>query len=251
MIEALEARLRSALAIGAVTADTLWAAPAAVVASAIFGGTSPVVDQIYREYARIMLLACGAELRTCGEDLLEEDGRFVFVSNHSSNLDAMAILAALPRHGLRFVAKRQLGAIPLFGAALRWSGNVFVDRTDTKHDLGALQDAQRELLRHISVLFFAEGTRSPDGQLGRFKKGAAAFALRAQLPIVPIGVAGTFEILPRGLEVGAGRPVGVSFGRPISTVGRDFEERDALTQEVRAAVAHEITRAKRRCADRD
>lgn len=245
MIEALEARLRSAVAIGAVAADTLWAAPAAVVASAVFGGTSPIVNQIYREYARIMLLACGAELRSRGEPELDADGRYVFVSNHSSHLDALAILAALPRHGLRFVAKRELGGIPLFGAALRSTGNVFVDRTDTKHDLEALQSAQRELLRHISVLFFAEGTRSADGRIRPFKKGAAAFALQAQLPLVPVGVAGTFEILPRGLEVGPGRPIAVSFGAPISTIGRRFEERDALTAELQQAVMHEVERARK------
>lgn len=250
MIEIVASRLRSAVAIGAITADTLWAAPAALAASAVFGGTSSIVDQIYREFARVMLVACGAELRVRGEDALAEDARYVFVSNHSSNLDSLAILAALPRHGLRFVAKKELGEIPLFGPAMRVTGNVFVERSDTKTDLGRLEDAQRKLLRDVSVLFFAEGTRSDDGRLRPFKRGAAAFALRAKLPVVPIGVSGTFDILPRGIEVGPRGPVGVSFGAPISTERRDFDEREAFTEELRAAVEREITHARALCRTR-
>ncbi len=250
MIEALSSRLRSAVAIGAITVDTLWAAPAALAASAIFGGRSPAVDQIYREFARVMLLACGAELRVRGEERLADGARYVFVSNHSSHLDSLAILSALPRHGLRFVAKKELGEIPLFGAAMRATGNVFVERSDTKTDVDRLEAAQRDLLKEISVLFFAEGTRSDDGRLRPFKRGAAAFALRARLPVVPIGVAGSFAILPRGIEVGPRGPIAVSIGEPISTEGRDFAEREAFTDELHDAVAREIEHARALCESR-
>ncbi|HVP27842.1 MAG TPA: lysophospholipid acyltransferase family protein [Myxococcota bacterium] len=243
MIGRLPAPLRTALAMGAIAADTLWAAPAAMILGATLGSTHRAVSGVYRDYARLMLAVCGAELRVRGEDRLDPDTRYVFVSNHSSHLDALAILAALPRHGLRFVAKKELGRIPLFGTALRTTGNVMVERTDARRDLATLDAAQRDLLRHISVLFFAEGTRSEDGKLHAFKKGAAAFALKAQLPLVPIGVAGTHAILPRGLAVGAGGPVGVCFGAPIPTDGRGFEERDVLTDELRASVAREMARA--------
>lgn len=246
MIERLPGPLRTAFAMGAVAVDTLWAAPAAIALGATLGPTHEAVSGVYRQFARVMLAACEARLHVLGEERLDADVRYVFVSNHTSNLDSMAVLAALPRHGLRFVAKKELGAIPLFGHALRATGNVMVERTDARRDREALDAAQRDLLQRISVLFFAEGTRSEDGKLHPFKKGAAAFALKAQLPLVPVGVVGTHALLPRGYAVGTGGDVYVSFGTPIETVGRDFEERDVLTDELRAAVAREIARAEKR-----
>jgi len=230
---------------GAIAADTVWAAPAAIALGAALGPTHEAVSGVYRQFAWLMLVACNAELHVLGEDRLDADECYVFASNHASHLDALALLAALPRHGLRFVAKRELGRIPLFGQALRATGNVMVERSDARHDVLALDAAQRELTRRISVLFFAEGTRSEDGKLQPFKKGAAAFALKAQLPLVPVGVAGTHDILPRGYAVGTGGRVVVSFGAPIPTTGRSFDEREALTHELRAAVAAEVARAEK------
>jgi len=245
VIERLPAPLRTAWAMGAIALDTLWAAPAAIALGAALGPTHDAVSGVYRQFAWLMLEACNAELRVLGEDRLDSERRYVFVSNHTSHLDALALLAALPRHGLRFVAKNELGRIPLFGQALRTTGNVMVERTDSRRDLETLDAAQRELLQRISVLFFAEGTRSEDGRLRAFKKGAAAFALKAQLPLVPVGVVGTHDILPPGYGVGTGGRVVVSFGEPISTRGRCFGERDALTHELRLAVAAEIARAEK------
>lgn len=246
MIARLPGPLRTAFAMGAVAADTLWAAPAAMALGAVLGPSHDAVSCVYRQFARVMLAACGARLEVLGGEHLDAGVRYVFVSNHTSHLDALAVLAALPRHGLRFVAKKELGRIPLLGPALRTTGNVMVERTDARRDLATLDAAQDDVLQRISVLFFAEGTRSPDGQLQSFKKGAAAFALKARLPIVPVGVVGTHAILPRGYAVGPGGDVVVSFGSPIDAGGRGFGEREQLTEELRAAVAREIARADQR-----
>jgi 1-acyl-sn-glycerol-3-phosphate acyltransferase len=244
MFAALERTLRSAVAAGVVAADTITAGPIVIAAATVLGPTHPVLSQLYREYARVALLGFGASVRSTGEKGLNPRRRYVFVSNHQSHLDALAILVSLPRHGVRFVAKRELGDVPIFGQALRATGNVFVERSGTQRDVAALDAAQRELLKHISVLFFAEGTRSESGELGEFKRGAAAFALKAQLEVVPLGVAGSYDILPRGLEVKRGGTIGVAFGKPIPTKGRSLEARDMLTLELREAVAAQIERAR-------
>ncbi|HYB13604.1 MAG TPA: lysophospholipid acyltransferase family protein [Myxococcota bacterium] len=235
---------RSTLAMGTVALDTLVFAPSAIAAALALGPTHPLVSRFYRDFARVALAGCGARVRSRGEPGLDARERYVFVSNHSSQLDALAILVSLPRHGLRFVAKDELGRVPLFGAALRATGNVFVARSDTQRDVQALDAARDELLSHISVLFFAEGHRSETGALGPFKKGAAVFALKTGLPLVPVGVHGAFEIHSRGYAVKAGGTIGVSIGAPIEVKGRAVEERDAVTQELRHAVIEQINRAR-------
>lgn len=239
-----ETLLRSAVAATTVAWDTLLVAPTAIGLGTALGPTHPAVSRCYREFARVALLGFGARVRTSGDLHLPADERFVFVANHQSHLDALAILHSLPRHPVRFVAKHELGSIPLFGAALRATGNVFVSRSDTQGDLARLQAAQGELLRRVSVLFFAEGTRGETGELAPFKRGAAAFALGAGLRLVPVGVAGSREIYPRGLEVRQGGCIGVAVGEPVSTAGRSLEERGALTEELRAAVAAQVERAR-------
>ncbi|CAG0999582.1 1-acyl-sn-glycerol-3-phosphate acyltransferase [Myxococcaceae bacterium] len=239
----IERWIRSVVASGVVAADTLVHAPAAILAGLALGPSHDAVSWLYRDFARVALLGCGASLVTEGEQHLDPRRRYVFVSNHQSHLDAMAILASLPRHGLRFVAKEELGRIPLFGAALRATGNVFVGRRDTSADVERLDADGSVLVERISVLFFAEGSRSTDGKPRHFKKGAAVFAIKAGIPLVPIGVSGSFEILPPGYEVKRGGTIGVSIGKAIETEGLGLEDRERLTNELRESVLAQVAKA--------
>lgn len=239
-----ETLLRSAVAATAVAWDTLLVAPAAIGLGALLGPTHPAVSRCYREYARLALLGCGARVATNGDAHLPADEHFVVVANHQSHLDAPAILRALPRHAVRFVAKRELAEIPLFGAALRATGNVIVTRSDRETDVARLEAAKDEIRQHVSLLFFAEGTRSADGELRPFKRGAAAFALRTGLRPLPVGVWGSGAILPPGREVRRGGCIGVAVGEPLAIAGRRPEERGALTEELRRAAAAVVERAR-------
>jgi 1-acyl-sn-glycerol-3-phosphate acyltransferase len=233
--------LRTALGAAVAGLDTALFAPTAIAASLLLGPTHPFVNRCYREWARLVLLGCGASLRTNGDAHLPRDRHFVFVANHLSDLDAPAIIAALAQHPVRFVAKQELARIPLFGQALRATGNVIITRTDTQTDVARLDEGSG-LVERVSVLFFAEGTRSRSGETGPFKRGAAAYALKTGLPLVPVGVAGTFEILPRGAEIRGAGPVGVSVGEPIEASGE--ADRTALTAVLRERVLAEIERAR-------
>ncbi len=236
--------VRTTFASAVVAADTLVLATAAMAAGAALGPTHDLVSRIYRDFARVALLGCGARLVCVGEEQLEAERPYVLVSNHQSHLDSMAILASLPRHGVRFVAKEELGRIPLFGHALRATGSVFVARTDTRADVGRLDERGAALVKRVCVVFFAEGTRSTDGRLHPFKKGAAAFALKNRMPLVPIGVHGSYEILPPGWEVKRSGTVAVSIGKPIETAGRNLDERESLTETLRSCVAERIAEAR-------
>jgi 1-acyl-sn-glycerol-3-phosphate acyltransferase len=235
--------LRTGLGLCVVGLDTVILGSAVIVGAPLLGATHAFVNACYRAWARGVLLGCGARLRTRGADSLDPEGRYVFVSNHLSDLDPPAILASLPHHAVRFVAKEELARIPLLGHALRAGGNVVVSRSDTRGDVARL-DAQRGLLERVSVFFFAEGTRSSTGELGPFKRGAAAFALKAGMPLVPVGVHGTFEILPRGLCVQRWGTVGVSVGEPVAVEGESLEARSDLTELLRERVRQEIEKAR-------
>ena len=226
-----------------MAADTLVFAPTAIALGSLLGPTHGSVSLCYREFARLALLGFGARVRSNGDSHLPAQARYVFVANHQSHLDSLAILRALERHPVRFVAKQELGRIPLFGPALRATGHVMVSRSDTGRDLAALEAAQRELLESVSVLFFAEGTRGTARGLRPFKRGAAAFALQAGLPLVPIGVAGSREIYPPGFEVRSGGAIGVAIGEPIETAGCDLAERAPLTERLQSAVGALVRRA--------
>ena len=145
---------------------------------------------------------------------------------------------------VRFVAKAELFRIPLFGHALKALGMVKVDRSGSESDRRAIESAVDAVRERVSLLFFAEGTRSEDGVLRSFKKGAAVLALGAQVPLVPLAVAGTRHILPKGSTwIHGGRKAVLQVGEAISTRGMTLDDRDALTEKARAAVVELLAQA--------
>jgi len=192
-------------------------------------------DPLLHLWATSVLRAAGVTQDVKGLEHIPS-GPCVYVANHQSHFDAPVLFAHLPGH-VRFVAKASLFKIPFFGSALKNTGFVKVDRSGGAHDRQALMDAVRAVRDRTSLLFFAEGTRSDDGVLQPFKKGAAVLALQAQVPVVPIAVAGTRHILQKGSGlVHGGRKVAMRVGQPISTVGRGDEARSELTQQLHDAV---------------
>jgi 1-acyl-sn-glycerol-3-phosphate acyltransferase len=124
-------------------------------------------------------------------------GGAVLVSNHQSLADIPLFLCAVPGE-VRFAAKRELGAIPLFGRALRGSGNLLVDRRDPRDAARFLAEARKRLEGGLRLVVFPEGTRSADGSLGPFKGGAFLLAARAGVPVVPVRIDGGLRVLPKG-----------------------------------------------------
>lgn len=222
---------------------TLFAGSAAV---GITGVTSPLVsalsligeetmDPVLNLWARSILAASGVRHEARGLEHLPA-GNFVLAVNHQSHFDALILFAHIRRH-MRFIAKRELRKIPIFGYALERAGNVFVDRTGSDADKGKLKDSVRAVQERVSIVFFAEGTRSKDGKLAPFKKGAAILALEAQVPLVPAALAGTHDILPSGRIAIQARPAALTIGEPIITAGLTVDDREKVTLEAHARVA--------------
>lgn len=222
---------------------TLFAGSAAV---GITGVASPVVsalslvgeeamDPVLNVWARSILAVSGVRSEVRGLENLPA-GNFVLAVNHQSHFDALVLFAHIRRH-MRFIAKQQLRKIPVFGYALARAGNVFVDRTGSDSDKSKLKDSVRAVQERVSIVFFAEGTRSKDGKLAPFKKGAAVLALEAGVPLVPAALAGTHEILPSGKIAIQARPAALVIGAPLLTTGLTLADRDRLTEQAHARVA--------------
>jgi len=192
-------------------------------------------DPVLHLWADSVLRVSGVRTVARGLEHLPE-GNFVLCVNHQSNFDVMVLFRHIRRH-MRFVAKSQLRRVPVFGYALERAGNIFVDRQGTAADRDRLNHAVRAVRERVSVVFFAEGTRSDDGVLRPFKKGAAIMALEAQVPLVPVAVAGTHRILEKGTMVIHPRPAALVVGRPLETAGLSVEARDELTERAHAEVA--------------
>lgn len=243
--EAIDTPLRTAAALVAAPAGVLVLAPAAIGLAAA-GAEARRVHHPYLAFARWCLWVGGTRLHVAGAERVPPDRAFVVVSNHESNWDPVCILAGLPQLVIRFVAKREIMDLPLFGHALRRTGNVTVVRTHTAGDVERLRDAMAQRDPVVSLLFFPEGTRSPDGALHPFKMGAFTTALAAGLPILPLGVAGTYEIWRKGGGRLRRGDAALEVGEPIPVAGRAYEDRAALRDEAHAAVAALRGRARAR-----
>jgi 1-acyl-sn-glycerol-3-phosphate acyltransferase len=225
------------------------AASTAVVGPAVVAlafGDELAPDPLLRLWCNNLLRAAGVRDEVHGLERLPA-GNAVYVCNHQSNFDPVLIYARLGKH-LRFIAKRELFKIPIFGAALRATGMIPVDRSGSERDKKAIGRAVEAVVqKRTSLLFFAEGTRDPNGELRPFKKGAAILALSAQVPLVPLAVAGTKDVMHKqSLLIHGGRPTVLWVGEPISTAGKSLQDRDALTEEAHAAVEQLLSLANTR-----
>lgn len=229
-------RLRTAVGAPVIIGATATFGTGVIAASLLTLRRWHRTDLLPKAWARVVLAAAGADVRVRGLDRFDHRRHFVMASNHQSLLDVPLIMATAPQR-IRFVAKKQLLYVPVLGQALWVMGNVPIDRTNATAASESLLAQRRAIGETLSLLFFAEGTRSKDGALLPFRRGAAAMALDTGVPLLPIAVAGTRDVLPSGEVSLRPGPVGIAFGRPIEVAGRARTERQALTEELRAAVA--------------
>lgn len=189
-----------------------------------------------RGWARTILRVSGIRVRVLHPERLRADTSSVVIANHESFADILVLLATLPMQ-VRFLAKRSIFRVPVLGWGIAAAGFVPVDRGDHARGAAAVEAALARLEGGRSVVVFPEETRTKDGSLQPFKKGAALLAIRSGLPILPIGLAGSIRILPRDTLTMAPGLVVASVGTPVEVSGRTPADRAALTQEARDAVA--------------
>jgi len=171
-----------------------------------------------------------------GLEKITAKGSYVFVSNHLSYMDTPVVLANLP--DFRFLAKSGLFKIPLLGTHLATAGHIPVPRGDARAAVRTMNTAAQLIReRRISLLIFPEGGRSHTGELAPFQEGAAYIAVRAGVPLVPIALQGTREILPFGSGHVRSGLVTMRVGDPIPTDQVQLRDRGRITAQLRDRIA--------------
>jgi len=224
-----------ALKVVGIAINTALVAPVVAVAAAIDGCRA---YDLSRLWATINLALCGVHVDGTRRARLDPTEPYVFMSNHASHFDVLAVVAALPEFQLRWVAKKELADIPIFGWAMRRAGHVIIDRSNPEQALASLRAARTMMDAGISVMIFPEGTREEhDHELLPLKKGGFLLALETGVPIVPIAVRRSREVLPRGDWRIRSGTIEVVVGEPISVEGQD---RETLVRRVEAFLRREL-----------
>ena len=208
-----------------------------IIAASFFDGGRTMMA-LGRVWVRWLLATFSVRVDVAGLENVPTHAPIILMSNHQSLADIAAIVSTLPPSvKWRFVAKKDLVRVPIFGQALLASGHIIIDRGDREGAIASLHRAAEQIRAGTSVIVFPEGTRSPDGHLRLFKSGPFHLAVEAQVPIIPVTVSGSQRITPKGeLRVHSGR-VKIVYGKPISTRGIPIAERKLLAARVRRAIA--------------
>ena len=202
----------------------------------LFDRQGKSVEFIMSKWAWFLLKLAGVKIEVNGLENLTPGESYIFISNHASLLDIPTVCLGLPFQ-LRFLAKKELFKIPLFGPALLSAGHIKIDRGNLESAVKSLKEAAIVLKkRGYSALVFAEGTRSLNGEVGRFKKGGVILALSMGIPIVPVSISGSASLAAKGVYLVKSGKIKMTIGKPISTEGKDISARHQLVSTIRDEV---------------
>jgi len=205
-----------------------------------------LVDRSGRWFSSFQRLWGNWLLRTNGIRLSVQKGHFyILISNHVSILDIPGIISAFP-FPVRFIAQKSLAWFPIFGWNLYLSKHILIDRESTPSALKSLKKAASLLKSGISIVVFPEGTRSADGQVKEFKRGAFLLGLQSQAPIVPVAISGTYRMLLRTSWCFWPGTIEIHVEKPIPTQGLPLRESRTLMQRVRNTIIQNLRKDERR-----
>lgn len=188
-----------------------------------------------RTWARTVCASAGARIHIHGGERMTALNT-VYIANHVSWFDVLALAAVLPRYS--FIAKAELRRIPLFGYAAEAAGIVFLDRDNRKAAFESYEIAAKEVQRGRPVVICPEGTRGRDYALRPFKKGPFVLAIASQAPITPTIVYGAREVMRKGSFAIHSGDVHIHFLEPIETTGLDYDDRADLMTRVWTRMAN-------------
>ena len=215
---------------------TVVIGPPIIVASFFDGGRAML--RLGPVWIRWILATFRVRVEVVGLENVPTHAPVILMSNHQSLVDIAAIILTLPRtQSWRFVAKRELTRIPIFGWILVLSGHVIIDRGHRERAVASLRRAAEIIRAGTTVIVFPEGSRSPHGNLRTFKSGPFHLAIEAQVPIVPVTVSGSQRITPKGELIVHRGVVKIAYGKPIPTRGVSVDDRKHLSDRVRDAIA--------------
>jgi len=223
----------------------LFVLPLIASATAFFGSISLLVGLwdkngqqqhfIARQWARVLLVIAFAPVKLEHAERLRAHETAVYACNHLSYYDTPVLFAKLPFQ-FRILAKAPLWKVPFIGWYLERSGQVPIDQSSARAGVTSLGRGAKALEAGMPLVIFPEGGRAATGELQPMAAGAAWMAIRAQVPIVPLTLVGTYELLPIHVYVLRPRPLKLIVGEPIPTVGMTTKDAETLIERVRGVI---------------
>ena len=200
-----------------------------------FDRKGKVIHRYARLWGKVALWANRVKVKVEGMEHLKEEGPYIFMSNHQGSYDIFALLGHLPFQ-FKWLAKKELFSIPFFGWAMAVAGYISIDREGTRETVEAMNKAAERIRDGMSVVIFPEGSRSPDGTIQPFKKGGFTLAIKARVPIVPLALAGSREIMPKDRLTATSGEIRIRMGRPVETAPYSIKSRKDLMEKVSGMV---------------
>ncbi|HSH12636.1 MAG TPA: lysophospholipid acyltransferase family protein [Desulfurivibrionaceae bacterium] len=194
------------------------------------------IQAVPRFWGWLITAWSGISVRVEGLERLDRSKPYIFVANHQSQFDIF-VLDGFLDIDFRWLAKKELFRLPLFGWAMLLAGSIPVDRSHGRKALKSLDEAAKRIAGGASVVIFPEGTRSPDGQLQSFKSGAMQLAIKSGVELVPMAISGTHEVLPKGKILARPGKVVIRLGTPVDSREFSSKEKQALAELLHDRVA--------------
>jgi len=198
----------------------------------VFSPNARVLDGMVRFWSWVLVRLAGIRLTVEGSENMRGDQRYVVVANHKSWFDITCLVLAIPQR-MRFMGKISLFKIPIFGWALSRLGFIPIDRKNRSTAVQSFDLAASRIRQGYSVLIFPEEGRSRTRDMRPFQRGAFLLAMKSELPILPVAVDGTYDVMRAGAWKVTPGPVFIRFGTPIETAGVSIRERQRLADEAR------------------
>lgn len=200
-----------------------------VLLSVLVDRSGKAVHAIGGLWSRVVLALAGVKVELAGVEKIPTDGPVIIVSNHQGAFDIPALQGHLPLQ-FRWVAKKSLFSIPVIGWSMKLAGYIGIDRDSAGKAYKSIRDAAERIKGGTSVLIFPEGTRSYTGKMNSFKRGAFVLAARSGVPVLPVTVRGSNEVMARGSLLIRPGVIRLTVGEPIPSEGRDESALRDLTK---------------------
>ncbi len=218
--------------------STIITAITTIVMSAIFGDTKWGYYPA-RWWSKFTCAIALLRVEIIGEELLDQNQSYVFVANHQSVFDIFLIYGWLPNK-FKWIMKKEIKKIPLVGKACEYAGHIFLDRTNKRAAARSIELAAKKLTNGVSVVIFPEGTRTHDGTIGKFRRGAFLLATDIKLPLVPITIKGAFEVLPRNTFLMHPGKITMVIHKPIATESYSHDNINELINKTHEIIKEEL-----------
>lgn len=212
-----------------------------VMAAAVFDRSGSYAHSMGRQWSRIILLLAGVKVTITGAENIPKDRPVIFASNHQGAFDIPALQGYIPVQ-FRWIAKKSIFKIPFLGWSMRLAGYIAIERDRAAKALRSIDEASKKIKNGTSVLIFPEGTRSLKDELLPFKRGSFLLAVKSGVPIVPVSIRGTREIMERGGFLIRLSAVRITFGNPIPAEGASESE---LMSRTKGAIEASFKESKR------